>query len=324
MGRGHDGIPAASDRIIRKSDLLRRLSVVDGDGEKRNRVLDIESKLRTRIAAHLKNLPEKNAALARFNTNPFVLMMVCADRSMSKISELEGVLVPAKEFSSMETSAGRMIEEVVLPCYGWSVVKSGMHSSSSVLDVEKLDADALHVATVKSGPRCLNDEMSKDIADDIVANVNSWATAQSRKKVRFSYAVLYGTFRQSNKKDWHVLRNIEARLAAGELKVAPAKRLNCEFTKGGVDIDVSVRIGLDWWQEVGGDTALVEVLVALIRACVAPTGMDHAGHAYDISDLSSIVSMSAMPAGYNVGLLQLEQIPWLFLLSKHFCDKLVD
>ena len=224
MGRGHDGIPAAPDCVIRKADLLRWLADVDGDGAKRNRVLDMESKLRTRVSAHLRSLPGKNAALSKFNTNPFVLMMVCADRNMSKISELEGVLVPAKEFSSMETSAGRMIEEVVLPCYGWTVVKSGMHSSSSVLDVEKLDQAMLHVATVKSGPRCLNDEMSKDIADDIVANVKGWASARARKKVRFSYAVLYGTFRQSNKKDWHVLRNVESRLAAGELKVAPLIR----------------------------------------------------------------------------------------------------
>jgi hypothetical protein len=50
------------------------------------------------------------------------------------IGEIESDILPAKVFSSMETSAGRMVETVVLPVFGWETVPSGMHTANSVLD----------------------------------------------------------------------------------------------------------------------------------------------------------------------------------------------
>ena len=52
-----------------------------------------------------------------------------------------------------------MIEEVVLPEYGWSVVPSEMHTANSALDGKKQEKKIFHLVTLKSGPRCLNDEM---------------------------------------------------------------------------------------------------------------------------------------------------------------------
>ena len=60
----------------------------------------------------------------------------------------------------METSAGRMVETIVLPVYDWEIVPSEMHSVNSALDGKRLLGDELRLATLKSGPRCLNDEMS--------------------------------------------------------------------------------------------------------------------------------------------------------------------
>ena len=93
----------------------------------------------------------------------------------------------------METSAGRMIESVMLPAYGWQVVPSGMHSANSALDGKKIEPDVLKLATLKSGPRCLNDEMSANFADDIVNNVEHWANEAQVKNIDFTYGVLYGT-----------------------------------------------------------------------------------------------------------------------------------
>ena len=70
----------------------------------------------------------------------------------------------------METSEGRMVEAVVLPIYGWQCVASEMHSSESVIDGRKLGSKVLQIATLKSGPRCLNDEMSENIADAILTS----------------------------------------------------------------------------------------------------------------------------------------------------------
>jgi hypothetical protein len=40
--------------------------------------------------------------------------------------------------------------------------------------------------------------------------------------------------------------------------------------------------------------------------------------------MSSIVSTSGVREAYNVSLLQQSQLPWLFLMARHFCDVLND
>src|SRR3546814_12156281 len=84
-----------------------------------------------------------------------------------------------------------------------------MHSSESVLDGRREPGECRFLcATLKSGPRCLNDEMAKDIGTDVARHARSWAVSHHANFVDFTYGVLYGTKRQSNKKDWHVLRNM--------------------------------------------------------------------------------------------------------------------
>src|SRR3546814_17070350 len=101
----------------------------------------------------------------------------------------------------METSAGRMVEEVVLPAYGWEVVSSEMHSSESVLDGRRESGEGRFLcATLKSGPRCLNDEMAKPIGTDVARYVRSWPVGHPANFVDYSYGVLYGPKRQSNQK----------------------------------------------------------------------------------------------------------------------------
>jgi hypothetical protein len=110
------------------------LRAVDADDASRARVLDLETGFRHRIGNHVAALPLANARLESFKTSPFVLMIYAHAKYYSKLSEIEADILPAKLFSSMETSAGRMIEDVALPIYGWQAVPSGMHSANSALD----------------------------------------------------------------------------------------------------------------------------------------------------------------------------------------------
>jgi hypothetical protein len=251
-------------------------------------------------------------------------MFYAKRRGYHFVSQIEQDILPAKLFSSMETSAGRMVQSVVLPVYGWKSVESTMHSSRSVLDGLKKDGKILRVATLKSGPRCLNDEMSKDIADDIVAHAEEWANEAGVDHVEFSYAVLYGTPKQSNKKDWHILRNIVETVGTRFVTQLPNNAWSCSFRVRSIKVDVSVRLGIEWWQHLGGESALVEILTALIRSCVSPTTTVQKNVQYVISDLADIVSTQKVPRDYNVGLLQRSQIEWLFFLARHYCDELQD
>lgn len=186
---------------------------------------------------------------------------------------------------------------------------------------KKLLGDTLFLATLKSGPRCLNDEMSENFADAILKNCQEWARDAGIAKIDFTYGVLYGTKKLSNKKDWHILRNVKEKNPAA-ITIDPTNRWNCAFLENDVQVAVTVRIGLDWWFHLGGEYCFVEVMTALIRACISPGIADGQDFAYSISDMRSIVSTSVVREMYNVSLLQQSQLPWLFLMARHFCDVL--
>lgn len=322
MPRGHVDLPAAeSPLLLSKTKIFEALKTIDADAAARQRVLDMETAFRAKIQNHLVSLPAAESNFQKFSTSPFVLMFYSKKRSYTRVSEIESDIVPAKVFSSMETSAGRMVEEVVLPVYGWEVVPSGMHSVESLLDGRKVGGDDLCVVTLKSGPRCLNDEMAQNIGRDVVQHVGQWAQNHGAHQVDFTYGVLYGTKRQSNKKDWHVLRSIaEALPTETTIHTSHKGAWAICYERAGLHVTATVRVGIDWWRYLGGENAWLEVCVALIRACINPTGPRTDQPQYTISDLSSIVTLPALAADYNVSLLQESQYEWLLFLARHFCD----
>jgi len=321
MARKHEGLPQALPRKLSKHRLFLQLQSIDASIESRNRVLSMENQFRRKVDSHITSLPEGDALFEKFNTSPYVLLIHAKQRNYTKISELESDILPAKQFSSMETSAGRMVEEVALPAYGWTCVFSEMHTSNSALDGKKAEGRILKLATLKSGPRCLNDEMSENFADAIINHSQAWAIEAGVTEIDFTYGVLYGTPKISNKKDWHILRNIRDK-CLGVITIDPANRWNAAFEENGISVEVTVRIGLDWWEHLGGPDCFVEVFTALIRACITPGTADQNSYKYSISDLGSIVSAASVNQDFNVSLLQRSQIPWLFLMARHFCEKL--
>lgn len=325
MPRNHPGLPRATRTELSKQMLLGQLLMIDGEEERRARVLHLETAFRRKIAAHVASLPAQDSILEKFNTSPFVLLIHAHQRNYTKVSDLERDILPAKQFSSMETSAGRMVEEVVLPVYGWECVLSEMHTANSSIDGKCMQDNILKIATLKSGPRCLNDEMSENFADAILNNYGEWAREASVAQIDFTYGVLYGTKKRSNKKDWHILRNLKQKNPES-ITVDPADRWDCSFsdTDTHIDVNVSVRIGLDWWEYLGGEFCFVEVMTALIRSCISPGVADVEGFNYQIGDMGSIVSTSVVCETYNVSLLQQSQLPWLFLMARHYCDVLND
>jgi hypothetical protein len=315
-------IPRPSLTVIQKTGILRQLIQIDSSEAHRARVLALETSFRRKITAHAASLLLANEPLRKFNTSPFVLLIHAFSRRYNHVSQIERDILPAKQFSSMETSAGRMVEEVVLPAYGWECVASNMHSSNSALDGRFNGSNPYKIATLKSGPRCLNDEMSENFADAIIEYATSWAREGNVEELDFTYGVLYGTPAQSNKKDWHILRKLceKASSRTGcQVLVSPRDAWSCKVKVGGVKVNATIRIGSEWWRHLGGDTCLMEVLAALVRACIVPSNADEAA-TYTIRDMSSIVDMANVAEDYNVSILQRSQLPWLFLTAAHFCD----
>jgi hypothetical protein len=318
----HDGMPRPEPLVLTKEELLRSLVQVDADQASSNRALEMETEFRTRITSHLESLPTSAAKFAKFNTSPFVLMFYALQHGCARISEIEKAILPAKVFSSMETSAGRMVEAVVLPKYGWEFAPSGMHTTNSAIDGKKVVGDTLCLATLKSGPRCLNDEMSENFADVIFRHCEEWAMDAGQKKLDFTYGVLYGTKKQSNKKDWHILRNIARKLPEG-ISESPEGKWHCRFQKKKVEVTITVRIGIELWNYIAGHKlAFTEICTALLRACVQPAELAADNVTYAISDLEEIISLSELPLAFNTKILQRSQLEWLFFFARHFCDEI--
>ncbi|NJL27914.1 MAG: hypothetical protein HC897_08455 [Thermoanaerobaculia bacterium] len=316
-------MPRPKPLVLSKVELLDFLVRVDRDEASSARVLAMETELRRRIIRHLEALSSTHAKFAKLNTNPFVLMIYAFQNRFCRIGEIETLIMPAKIFSSMETSAGRMIEAVVLPTYGWEVVESSMHSQDSAIDGRKKVGDVVRLATLKSGPRCLNDEMSENLADAIFLNCEAWAAHAGVRKVDFTYGVLYGTKKQSNKKDWHILRKLVEKLSSG-IDEGPDGSWHCRFTKNEIEVAVTIRIGIDLWSHIAAhDLAFMEICVALLRACVVPADLEQSERSYSISDLANIVSLEGISARFNTKILQRSQLEWLFFFARHFCDALV-
>lgn len=324
MAKRHPGLPKSEKIVFSKSELLEQLMAVDLNAESRARALRMEEHFRRKIDLHVGSLISGDADFAKFFTSPYVLMMHARKNRYSKVSEIEHDILPAKLFSSMETSAGRAVEVVALPVYDWTPVLSEMHSSNSALDGLRLTGDLLQVATLKSGPRCLNDEMSENFADAIIGNLQAWANQHGVKRVEFTYGVLYGTPKSSNKKDWHIFKNLELKLGADCFAVSPQGRWDCSFSYNGIEVEAGIRIGKDWWNHLGGRLGLAELAVALIRACIAPGDLDSPDHQYTIQDLHSIVSLGAVPDDFNPAVLQRSQLAWYFFFMRHFCDSMIE
>lgn len=327
MARGHPDLPKKIEPLIlSKKAIFYALKEIDENAAAKQRILAMESDFRKRIDGHLKSLPTNKAQFQKFNTSPFVLMFYSKQQQYSEVWEIEKAIVPAKVFSSMETSAGRMVETVTLPVYGWKTVSSKMHSIESVLDGLKHTNDGKFMtATLKSGPRCLNDEMAKDIGLDIVSHASAWAASHKTKSVEFIYGVLYGTKKQSNKKDWHILRNIGEALPKESTIISPCKdKWDIKYSNADLKVSASVKVGIEWWDYLGGANTWIEICAALIRACIIPVSEQTNDHQFLINDLSEIVNLAPIEDDYNVAILQKSQHEWLLFLARHFCDEFTD
>jgi hypothetical protein len=318
----HPDLPRPPKFILKKAELAADLLSVDKDQDARQRILQMETEFRSAIATNLDSLPSGKSGFRKFKTSPFVLLMHCFKRGYHNVKQLELDILPAKEFSSMETSAGKMTEKITLPVYDWETVESKMHTVYSAIDGKQVDGKTLRLATLKSGPVCLNDEMSENFADAIIAGTKTWAQDHSVSEIDFTYGVLYGTKKQSNKKDWHILRNLMDKIDASSFEILPKERWDCRFEIDGVKINVSIKIGFDWWQFLGGNHGLIELLIALIRAAIIPSGDELSIQDFTISDLPQIIDTSVLPDNFNISLLQKSQLPWVFLMAYHFCDEL--
>lgn len=322
-------IPKNEILEMSKRDILQTLIEIDRDRESTHRILQLENRFREWVENLLKRLPSEETPFLHLHTNPYVLLIHSLHREYSRICDLEKDMIVGKAFSNIETSVGRMLESVILPTYGWEIVDSEMHTAYSEIDGKHVIPDApLELVTLKSGPRCINDSMSGKIAQAVVDHYREWADDHGVDRLQFTVGIAYGTTKQSNKKDWHILEQAAEQLTRQGIDNvgSPVLRWDFDFLDGGLDCHVQVKIGAALWHFISGNSAaFIEIATAFVRSCVIPlTSAADVIESVRNRDLHSIVSVDSVPGDYNVSVLQRSQLPWLFLLVSHYCDQLTD
>lgn len=320
-------IPKNSNFVITKRSVLDALKIIDQDQGAKDRILRMETDFRKKIKVLSDNLPVKSSKLGDLWTNPFVLMAHTYNKGYSRVSEIENDILVGKVFSFIETSVGRMVEEVVLPVYSWGVVPSEMQTPYSVIDGEYIKDNNVKFLTLKSGPRCINDSMVRGMADEFFKHHMFWAKDKGVNEIDFTVGILYGTYKKSQKKDWHILDEITREMVGTGIRAleTPEDKWKCSFIHDGVTLRVDVKIGVDLWQYIGiRPETYLEVSIALVRACTKPiTGVDSKTD-FTILDFKQLTSTDLMDEDFNVSIIQRSQIEWLYLLVSHYCDVFVD
>jgi len=311
-------MPKAQPIKLSKQWVLKALTHLDRDPSKK-RVLELETEFRRWLDNSHLALPGNTLSIKKLSgqINPFVLLSHAKLEGLSLVADLESHLKLAKQFSSIETSAGKMLEEITVPVFGWQRTHSSAQSRESIIDAECKGGDVLYVATIKSGPRTLNDDISQRLGRSIATDAPEWGKRRGVQHVDVTYATLYGTFKQSNKKDWRVLLAAYEHLHSqgATILVAPEKRTRLVFYDKGVQVSVHIRNGIKWWSFLGqSGLTFLEVGAALIRATIAP---DSNRKEPGSQELKAILEV---PEDFNIGILQRNQVEWALFYASWFAD----
>nr|WP_155987403.1 PmeII family type II restriction endonuclease [Thermus oshimai] len=329
MGKRHAWLPKSKEIIVRKEFILDALEKLDQDPH-RTRILNLESAFRNWMDSAQFELPTDALSIEDLGSgtlNPFALLAHAKIEGLTSVSELEAQLKLAKQLSSIETSVGKMLEEVTIPEYGWQRFPSKSQSVDSWVDAMHKGRKVLYIATIKSGPRTLNDSISTELGQSIARHAASLGKRYNCKLVSVTYATLYGTFKQSNKKDWRVLLSAYNELKSLEdsqdieILLTPEKRKGLVFKHGDTRVLVRLRHGIEWWTFLGSSwLTFLEVGAALIRAAVQAS--PQTGGLYKEPSHAELAELLRVPTNYNIAILQRNQIEWMLLFVSLFVDKL--
>jgi len=299
------------------------LSVPNGNG-KSNRIVQLHAAMSARI----QQINARTPAIDGKSTNPFVLAAYSDLFGVHTLKQVDDIVAAAKVFSSIETAAGRVVEDVIPPFFGWTQVNSPGHTVLSEIDSARVVGDTVELVALKSGPMCINDSMVSQISNAVAANWAAWGEHWQVNKVRYIVGMNYSTAKNSNKKDWHIVRLAEERSkergstitdsciqAGGRLPVASSF---FEAQLGDKSLRVETMQGRSLWAHVAGsDDAFLQICWAMVKClnptAVAPTVNFATGEMREIIDFSARVNAQ--------GISDAEK-QWLVLLARHFVDEL--
>lgn len=154
----------------------------------------------------------------RGSKNPLLVGAMASRWGGDELEDFRSVMASHDECAGLETSLGRLFEEITT-VYGWSKVMSPSHSLLSEIDCMRVLGRRTTLACIKSGPLCINDTMANRIGTAIGEHMSDWIATYNTEKLEFVLGLSYGTHKQSNKKNWYAIRVAQRLLAQQDYNI---------------------------------------------------------------------------------------------------------
>lgn len=271
----------------------------------------------------------RSPAIDGKSTNPFVLAAYAKLYGVQNLKQVDDIVAAAKVFSSIETAAGRVVEDVIPPFYGWQQIDSPGHTLLSEIDSARVVGDTVELVALKSGPMCINDSMVSQIANAVGTHWREWSDHWRVNKVRYIVGMNYSTAKSSNKKDWHIVRLAgEHAMAQGATVMSscifeqgrrPLANSFFEAVSGPKSLRVETMQGRALWAHIGGfDDAFLEICWAMAR-CMNALAVPIGSH-FTTGEMAEIIEFASRLLVPEVSVAEKQ---WLTLFARHFVDELL-
>lgn len=276
----------------------------------------------------MRQIKTRSPAIDGKSTNPFVLAAYAELFDVKQLKQVDDIVAAAKVFSSIETAAGRVVEDVIPPFYGWQQVNSPGHTVLSEIDSARVVGDTVELVAPKSGPMCINDSMVSQIANAVSNNWIDWSNNWGVNKVRYIVGMNYSTAKNSNKKDWHIVRIAEQRVSEQGANVSssctthdgkrPIASSFFSANQAEKELRVETLQGRDLWAHIADSSdAFLQICWAMAK-CLDSVAVPPDGN-YSTGEMREIVDFADR---LNVANVTDSEKQWLVLFARHFVDEL--
>jgi hypothetical protein len=266
----------------------------------RKRVKSVSDSVANYIRINVPLLLERKSKLADYRTNPYVLLATAQMRELTDAERFASFLFNNKLYMAMETSFGKSIESVLVGGYPlpsrstkWvnppekeaefktyagltNEEKAGRRTASTWREIDRscTVGNRRFLASIKSGPNCINDSQVDAMESAIKNNHARWLEQTRRtypgvECLDVVIGITYGTDRTTNNKENQILVKLGRH---GFIEEDRQNRPGVMIDKATGRVRVYRRIGRDFWSFIGNpgepDTAkfvFLEILLALSR-----------------------------------------------------------
>ena len=177
---------------------------------------------------------------------------------------------------------------------------------------------------------CINDSMVSQIANAISSHWMAWADHWRVNKVKFVVGMNYSTAKNSNKKDWHIVRLTEEKLTETNCHVQsscvdntlskPKAYRSSLLTKDGYQLKIEAQQGLDLWRTIAQRDDAYFLLCWALAEVISEKDNSFDSNSFITGEINEILNFSDQIISNSASL---QQKQWFTFFARHFVDRLI-